>query len=156
MSSWDALTRELDAWADAGQQAALWWRDDDAIIPTRALDQLIDIAGLYQAPLTLAVIPARTTKMLFHTLKGHSHIRVAQHGYAHVNNAGPGQKKIELGGGFDDQRLMRDLKIGRDRLSEIFEAPVTMLVPPWNRIEERVIKQLPALGYRTLSAFAQK
>ncbi len=29
----DALRRELDAWAEAGRTATLWWRDDDTSAP---------------------------------------------------------------------------------------------------------------------------
>jgi len=44
MTSWDALTRECDAWSAANQWATWWWRDDDAIEPTKALEMLIALA----------------------------------------------------------------------------------------------------------------
>ena len=56
MSVFRPLTDEFDRWADQGLTATLWWRDDDAIAPTPALDRLLDAAG--PVPLTLAVIPA--------------------------------------------------------------------------------------------------
>ena len=56
MNPWTAFSNELDRWQEAGRTAAFWWRDDDAIAPTAALDRLAATgAGI---PKTLAVIPA--------------------------------------------------------------------------------------------------
>jgi hypothetical protein len=38
---WTALDAELAAWDQAGLTLPLWWRDDDAVKPTPALDQYI-------------------------------------------------------------------------------------------------------------------
>ena len=32
MSDWTALVRELDAWAEAGRTASLWWRNGRPLI----------------------------------------------------------------------------------------------------------------------------
>ena len=42
MTSWADLGAELGQWAAEGREATLWWRDDDAIEPTPALDRMID------------------------------------------------------------------------------------------------------------------
>ena len=39
--SWDRLEREIDAWAAAGREATLWWRDDDAVAATAELERLL-------------------------------------------------------------------------------------------------------------------
>src|SRR5216684_8019215 len=57
-ADWLDLERELDAWRAAGRSATLWWRDDDAVRPTPALDRLLAIAA--GVPLALAVIPGPT------------------------------------------------------------------------------------------------
>jgi len=64
VSDWQALDAELDAWSAAGRTAELWWRDDDAIVPTPALDRLLDIRRRSGVPIALAVIPARAQATL--------------------------------------------------------------------------------------------
>ena len=64
MSDWTALQEELEAWRASGRSATLWWRDDDATDCTPALERLLNLAGRYGVPVSLAVIPARATKGL--------------------------------------------------------------------------------------------
>ena len=55
-----ALDEELARWRDAGREPTLWWRDDDAVDATPALDRLLDAAAHATAvPLALAVVPAQ-------------------------------------------------------------------------------------------------
>ena len=56
--SWDRLDRELAAWAAEGREATFWWRDDDAVAATPALDRLLRLTESGGVPLALAVIPA--------------------------------------------------------------------------------------------------
>ena len=97
MTRWPALRDELDTWAEAGRTATLWWRDDDAVEPTPALDRLLALAARHEIPLALAVIPARASTALARRIAG-SGPRIAplQHGYAHRNHAPPSEKKAEL------------------------------------------------------------
>ncbi|HUA50624.1 MAG TPA: hypothetical protein VMB81_00595, partial [Candidatus Sulfotelmatobacter sp.] len=53
---WNALEREFAQWAAAGRTATLWWRDDDAVAPSAALDRLLTL-GAGRAPVALAVVP---------------------------------------------------------------------------------------------------
>ena len=64
MTSWRHLSEELDAWAEAGRSASLWWRDDDAVEPSPALARLLTLASARDLPLALAVIPARASEAL--------------------------------------------------------------------------------------------
>jgi hypothetical protein len=127
-----------------------WLRDDDATVPGMALDRLLGMG----VPVTLAVIPADAEKPLADRLAGAAHVTVAVHGWAHVNHAGPGEKKQELGGHRPLAVVADELRRGLDRLSGLFSAQACpVLVPPWNRIAPEVIAALPGLGFRGLSVF---
>ena len=95
-AAWEALTRELDLWAAEGRTAAFWWRDDDAVAPTPALDRLraCPARGI---PVALAVIPARATPELAAELRDWPSATVLQHGLSHANHETPPAKKTELG-----------------------------------------------------------
>lgn len=149
MSVFGPLTEEFDRWADAGLTATLWWRDDDAVMPTPALDRLIDAAD--GVPLTLAVIPALAEPALAARLAGHDAIAAVQHGFAHRNHETVG-KKAELGAARAVPEVVADLALGFARLSTLFGAQFRpMLVPPWNRIAAQVVPALPRLGLTALS-----
>jgi peptidoglycan/xylan/chitin deacetylase (PgdA/CDA1 family) len=149
MSLFRPLTDELDRWADEGAVATLWWRDDDAVAPTPALDRLI--ASADGVPLTLAVIPALAEPALAARLVAHDGIAAVQHGLAHRNHETVG-KKAELGAARAVAEVMADLAVGFARLSTLFGAQFRpMLVPPWNRIAAQVVPALPRLGLTALS-----
>lgn len=153
---WASLDAELDAWAAAGRSAAVWWRDDDATAPGPALDRLLKVSGDASAPLALAVIPARVATDFAKGLDGHDLIAVVQHGYAHVNHAprGQGLGAWELGLHRPEEEIMEELAAGRARLADLFGARfVAALVPPWNRIDERLVPHLPEAGLTGLSTF---
>ncbi len=57
MSSWDQLRAELDLWQSEDRIATAWWRDDDAVSVTPALETLLRFEQDYKVPLALAVIP---------------------------------------------------------------------------------------------------
>ncbi len=150
--AWDWLRRELDNWEESGLQARFWWRDDDTVEPSQRLDQLLRLAQQYAAPLALAVIPARLETELADYLKTHTHCCVLQHGYAHDSHAAPGARKLELGGTRATADIVADLARGYRILQQHFGSCFTpVLVPPWNRIDERVLEQLAALGFSGVS-----
>src|SRR5205823_4246421 len=84
--TWDALIHELDAWAKAGKTAEIWWRDDDAIAATPALERLLELRQRHDLGLMLAVIPARAADSLVDRLAREPAVAVAQHGWAHLNH----------------------------------------------------------------------
>jgi hypothetical protein len=157
VSGWADLDRELDAWGAAGAVATLWWRDDDAVAATPALDRLLDIAMEAGAPLALAVIPALAEPALAERLRRAPRIAVLQHGYAHLNHAPAGAKKAEFGPGRAPAAAMAELAAGRDRLAHLFDGGGTVvlpvLVPPWNRIAPAAVRALPGLGFAGLSVY---
>lgn len=152
--AWDALRHELDLWQAQGLAARLWLRDDDATQPGPALDHLIALARRWQAPVLLAVIPALATPQLAQRLAGEPLVTPCQHGFAHTNHAGPGEKKSELGPQRPLAQVLEALREGKIRLAALFGARVDpILVPPWNRIAPGAIAALPSLGFTTLSTF---
>ena len=151
------MSGELDAWAAAGRTATLWWRDDDAVAPTRALDTLIAHGERHGVPLCLAVIPARAEPALATRIAESAQVAVAVHGYDHVNRAAPGERKCELCPSRDPEEAAAELSAGRARLTELFgEQAIALLVPPWNRIAAAVVPHLPAVGFAGLSALGPR
>lgn len=155
MSGWDALERELDARAAAGRTADFWWRDDDAIERTDALDRLLSLRAALDVPLALAVIPATATKGLAGAVSGVAGIDILQHGYAHVSHRPAGAKKAELGADRDVWDVARDIAEGRGRMIDLFgdDGWLDVMVPPWNRIDATVAALLPGLGFHGLTTF---
>jgi hypothetical protein len=155
MADWDDLTHELDAWGEAGLTATLWWRDDDAVAPSDALDRLLATALETGAPLALAVIPKNAEPALAARIdESHATIGVLQHGYGHTNHAGEGDKKIELGRERPAEIVIAELGVGWERLQKLFGPhALPVMVPPWNRIAPHIVPMLPEMGYRGLSTF---
>ena len=153
--SFAPLVAELDRWQAAGRAATFWLRDDDAIEPTAALEQLLDSTGRHQVPVVLAVIPAGTGPALAQRLVGVSHAAVAVHGWAHINHATGGRKKQELGSpDRQAETVLAELSDGYRLLSDLFGDRFTpLLVPPWNRIDASLLPSLGGIGFSALSVF---
>jgi peptidoglycan/xylan/chitin deacetylase (PgdA/CDA1 family) len=157
MTGWAALDEELARWRDAGRAAALWWRDDDAVEATPALDRLLELRRATSAPLSLAVVPAYATEALAQRLADESGVDVLQHGYAHVNHASPAEKKAELGLHRPAMIVLGDLGTGWMALERLFgKRALNVLVPPWNRIAPPLVPTLPEIGFRGLSTFGAR
>ena len=157
MSGWDDLDRELDAWANAGQSASLWWRDDDAVAPTGRLDRLLTYIDGQRASICLAVIPALARSELAAAVARPGTISVLQHGYAHLNHAPAGDKKAELGSHRPIVEILAELAAGRERIFDLFgPAALPVLVPPWNRIAPAVAAALPTIGLPAISNYGPR
>jgi hypothetical protein len=157
VTSWAALDDELARWRDAGRVAPLWWRDDDAVDVTPALERLMRIHTATGAPLALAVVPAHATPALAARLGDTPMIDVLQHGYAHVNHAGPTEKKTEFGLQRPAMLMLGDLGTGWMAMERLFgKRALPVVVPPWNRIAPQLVPALPEIGYRGLSTFGAR
>lgn len=151
-----ALVRVERAIAACGR-LDLWWRDDDAVEDTPALERLLELTRRHATPLALAVIPATANASLAGMLSGWPLVDVLQHGFAHANHAPEGHKKIELGGEAPAELTLRDLKSGLRRLRRLFgERALPVLTPPWNRIDPTLLPALPGLGFRGLSTYRSR
>lgn len=152
-----ALRRALDRAADTGRPVRFWLRDDDAEVPSGALDRLLGLCGAHGVPVTLAVIPARTGAALAVRLDGAPGVSVAVHGWAHANHAPRGQKSRELGDSRDPAVVLRELARGLELLQALHPGrALPVLVPPWNRIGPKVAAGLPGLGFRAVSVFRKR
>jgi len=150
--AWQWLERELDRWVKDGEQASFWWRDDDASTAGSRLDRLLDLAAGHAAPLAIAAIPASLDASLADRLRDSPSVSLLQHGYAHDNFAVPGQRSLELGGARGTERVLADLQRGFGIMQNAFGAGfVPVLVPPWNRIDARVTRNLANVGFRGIS-----
>lgn len=150
--AWGWLQRELDAWGEHGLRADFWWRDDDAVDAGPELERLLQVSAGHLAPVALAVIPARLQNALVDRLRSCPQVAVLQHGYSHQSHAAPGQRKLELGGSRDDEQILDDLRRGRQILLHHFGRHANaVLVPPWNRIDDRILQALPLLGFAGIS-----
>lgn len=154
---WRALESELDAWADAGRSAALWWRDDDARGPSAALERLLRLQSRYGVPLALAVVPERLDSTLPPLVRSGKGVSVLQHGFAHRNHARAGEKSMELGTHRPREQVRDELRRGAARLASAFGPSfLPVLAPPWNRIAGALLPELPPLGLRGLSTFGPR
>ncbi|MFK7751133.1 MAG: polysaccharide deacetylase family protein [Sedimentitalea sp.] len=151
------LEAELDRWGDADLTLPIWWRDDDAIAPTPALDRLDEMARETGLDVHLAIIPAPATPDLGTYLSDKPHFHPVVHGWAHDNHAPQGQKNAEFGAHRPVQALCSDAARGLESLENTLKrAPVAMFVPPWNRISPDLVAALAGLGYGAVSTYGPR
>jgi hypothetical protein len=149
-----ALAAALDA---APAPVALWWRDDDAGRDHTRLALLLELARARAAPVAMAVVPAWLEEAAAARILACPEATVVQHGIAHADHAGPGAKKIELGGTADPVMIREALVAGQQALAGMFGPRFRpVLVPPWNRLAPELAPGLPALGFKALSTFGRR
>ncbi|MDK4712289.1 polysaccharide deacetylase family protein [Rhizobium sp. CNPSo 4039] len=153
-ADWQPLRDELRRWSEAGRKVKFWFRDDDAIEPTPALDRLLSLANRFDVPMALAIIPGPTGEALAERLKRESHITATVHGWTHQNYAPEETKKQELGLHRPQSIVLDELHRGFDKLKTLYPQQfVPLLVPPWNRIDDALLPHLAPFGYRAVSVF---
>ena len=157
MTGWAEIGAEVARWREQGRSVDLWWRDDDAVEATPALERLLEVQRDCGAPLALAVVPARATAGLAARLALAPAVDVLQHGYAHLNHAAAGDRKIELGAERPAMMVLGELGTGWLALERLFGArALPVMVPPWNRIAPNLVPTLPEIGFRGLSSFGPR
>ena len=150
--SWMTLQQELDLWAESGNTANFWWRDDDAVEETAQLKTLDKLSCEMNVPISVAVIPAGLQASLVQFLNHRDNFIVLQHGYSHSSYATKGAKKIELGGERLTDEVQAELTTGLRQLIAAFGSQfLPVQVPPWNRIEPRTYSSLAEAGFTGLS-----
>lgn len=132
----------------------MWWRDDDAVARTDALDRLLAAAdGTGLAPV-LAVIPAAVDDAFPAWLAGWPRVRAAPHGWRHANHAPASEKKAELGAHRPLAAILDDVGRGWRQVAAAFgPQALALAVPPWNRFHPDLPDRLAGLGLAGLSAF---
>ncbi|MBC8445080.1 MAG: hypothetical protein H8D75_00425, partial [Rhodospirillaceae bacterium] len=148
------MQRELDCWANEGRTATLWWRDDDAVDITPALNDLISVSVEGGAPIMLAIIPALLTPE-FKTHPFPSGVRLAQHGYTHNNLAPPTAKKSEFSPARKQTDMIDDIIAGFRDVMMLANA-ISVFVPPWNRMDLALLPFIQNAGITAVSAFAAR
>jgi hypothetical protein len=153
-AEWPDLVVELDRWEEAGRVAPLWWRDDDATVPSPQLYRLFEVAD--GAPLGLAVIPADAKPELAAALQWFPQISVLHHGWCHANHAASG-KKCEYPAERHPVDVADELDEGRKRMRTLFgPRALPVFVPPWNRFSERFVPLLREAGFIAISQMASR
>lgn len=148
-SVWAPLETEFAAWRAAGMVLPFWWRDDDAIAATPALERLVAMSDNVGVLVHLAVIPTMLEPSLIGAIG--SAIPVT-HGYVHRNHAAEGQKKCEFPAERSLSAVRAEIETGFKTLMNSFDnvfAP--MFVPPWNRFDLRFVNALQEVGYKGFS-----
>jgi len=151
------LTKALDNLVVEGHAAFFWLRDDDAVSDTPKLQRLAVWANMADATILLSVIPANADESLARAVARSPHLVPCVHGWAHKNHAPVGEKKMELGTHRPLVKVTAELEAGLERIFELFgDLALPVLVPPWNRISDDVVKALPKLGLLGLSIYADE
>ncbi|MBB6484518.1 polysaccharide deacetylase family protein [Rhizobium lusitanum] len=153
-AEWQPLRDELRRWTEAERKVKLWFRDDDAIEPTPALDRLLSLSDRFEVPMALAIIPGPTSEPLAECLAQKNRITATVHGWTHQNYAPDDTKKQELGLHRPKEIVLDELHRGFDKLKALYPSQfVPLLVPPWNRIDDALLPHLAPFGYRAVSVF---
>ena len=151
---WSPLRNALAACRRDALSVPLWWRDDDAVARTAALDQLGALSMQLEMPVHLAVIPAHATPSVVGAVADFGMVPVV-HGWAHVDHSTPGEKKNE----FMTLRASasEDTATALKVMTQLFGNRLRpMFVPPWNRINDQVSAGLAPQGYSTVSTFGPR
>ncbi|MEP2533076.1 polysaccharide deacetylase family protein [Shimia sp.] len=152
---WSALRSELAQWRRDRLALPFWWRDDDAIEPTAALEKLGALSCETGVTVHLAVIPKLASDLLAGQM-GTAFIPV-MHGWTHRNTAPDGAKNAEFGIGRDPGEVKKELTAGIARMQDIFgDAFSRMFVPPWNRLDTDVLPILKSAGFSAVSTYAPR
>jgi hypothetical protein len=154
MANWDDLTRELDAWHQGGISATFWWRDDDAVRVTPALERLLALSEAARAPVALAVIPRDADDGLRDRLVRQPLASVLQHGWSHANHAPDGRQE-EFGPHRPLPVMLDELALGWRRIAG-FARSFPVFVAPWNRMDPHVLTHLGAAGLRAVSTLGPR
>ena len=155
MATWNDLDTELARWAETDIDATFWWRDDDAIEPTEALDRLIALSVDYMIPCVLAVVPDLATQSLARDLNEVSTVFPVQHGFRHINHAPKGEKAAEFGLHRNHEEIENELRGGWQKLAA-FENLSPVFVPPWNRMSNTLNEFLASIGIKGVSQHAPR
>lgn len=154
----DAARQRFVAFLDDAEvqrsKIRFWWRDDDAIEATPPLETLLALSDRHNLPLGLAVIPKNASDALSTRLAPEKRVTVLQHGWQHKLNNPDGETKAELGDHRPLDEILRELRLGRERLEALFPTRfLPVLVPPWNRIGTAVNRARHEVGLVGLSTY---
>ena len=152
MATLSDLTEELDQWSDAGLEATVWWRNDDAGTDSPQMDRLLEIATAADAIVHLAAIPEHLTETARVAILAADCAWVLEHGFSHIDHAPPGEGSWELGAHRPVSVTLGELAEGKARLERAFgDRFIPVVTPPWGRIAPEVAERLPGIGVHCVS-----
>jgi len=132
-------------------------RIDDVGCSDRQTHQVIEAFVDSGIPLSCQVIPAdldpdgaTILRELARLAEGR--LELAQHGWRHVNHAGPESRKYEFGSARTRQEQEQDIQAGK-RLLEMHLGNMTapVFTPPHDRLDSNTLEALVALGFRVVA-----
>lgn len=157
MTGLPAATAELERWRVEGLVLPIWWRDDDAVRSTPALERLLALAANFAAPIHLAVVPEPATPELARRLNATADVFAFVHGWTHTNHAPPDQKKAEFGSHRASDVMLGEIAAGSRKLNDLLGGrALPVFTPPWNRIAPDLVDKLAAAGFKALSTFTPR
>ena len=152
--NWQPLQEELAIWQAEARTLPLWWRDDDAVADTPALRQLSQSAAHAGLPVHIAVIPVYVEQSLVARVAADPTLVPVVHGWAHRSHAVAFDKNAEFGAHRPLGLMAEEAARGLDRLTSLFGARVApIFVPPWNRVDPRLLPDLQRAGFHVVSTF---
>jgi hypothetical protein len=154
-AGWAVLARELEAWRDDGRSATLWWRDDDAVQATPALQRLLALSGETTTPVALAVIPRDAGRDLRTAVAEAPTASVLQHGWAHASHASGDDRQNEYGPERPLAVRIAELAEGWRRIAH-FPRALPVFVAPWNRADPSLLPALPRAGLTGISTLGPR
>jgi len=151
VSAWSSVEQELSCWRRAGTFARFWVRDDDAVQATPQLERLSSLAFSHDIDVGLGVIPGRIgDDLISHLNSGSTLFYPMCHGWMHINHGAPG-RPAEFGPERPLAIQIDDLRCALAAFRAAFDVPA-VFVPPFNRINSCVARELPGVGFAALSS----
>ncbi len=138
--------------------ARVFFRADDIGVPGKQFNRLINLFKRYEAPLSLAVVPAWLTPLrwsaLTKTCRDTSFLWCwHQHGWRHKNYE-EHLKKQEFGPSRTTAEIESEIVRGCNRLTSLMkERFYPLFTPPWNRCSGETLELLRKLNYRAVSRY---
>lgn len=149
---WTPVREELVKWRRKNLTLPVWWRDDDATMPTEHLDLLMGLSEKLEVPVHLAIIPREATRALAEVVREGDALIPVVHGWSHTNHQPDGEAKCEFGDARPVELRREEAAEGLRRLGVLMGDRVTpMFVPPWNRVPSDFVADLQKLGYTKFS-----
>jgi hypothetical protein len=154
-AEWQSLRRAMARCRAQRLTVPLWWRDDDAVNPTTALDRLEALSEKLQLPVHIAVIPGHASTALAARTAESDQLIPLVHGWVHGNHAPPDSKKAEFG--THTEARVAEIHRGNARMQALFgRGYLPVFVPPWNRMNDKFCKDLVDAGFRGVSGFTPR
>ena len=127
--------------------AKFWVRDDDAWTVSVGLERLCALARRHKLNVGLAVVPAKLDRSLISFLGVETaHFYPMCHGWKHVNYGREG-RPAEFGRDRPISELRNDGRLAFQSFSGHFPNAEAVFVPPFGRVTNEMVGELPRLGF---------